>query len=373
MPPANTRALAAFQAKMDKTYGEGVFRMAGEPTPYEVLSTGSILFDRATIVGGYVKGRSHEIWGPEDGGKTTLAFIAVAQAQRQEPDKIAVYIDMEHKVDRKYAKALGVDLGRMMLVLPDNAEELADQVKDSIRSGVVSIVVLDSIGGMISQAEKDKTAGEVTVANVPRIVSRMVNIAAVEAPKTGTVVFIINQVREKVGQKHGNPETTPGGRALKHATTMKIKVSKVFDSSLKARVDGELREVAHRIAILVQRSKVGPAYRACEITLFTEPSKEYGSFVGIDTASEAVQLGVEQGIIKQAGAWYSLVADPEQKAQGKPGMAALLRTQRPDLIATIRQSAIDALSSLVVIEEPFDPETIPDDLIEIGDGDAEGE
>ena len=364
MPPSNTRALNAFMAKMDKNYGEGVFRMAGEPEPYRVISTGSILFDRATIVGGYVKGRIVEVWGPEDGGKSTLAFIAVAQAQRQEPDKIAVYIDMEHKADKKYARALGVDLGRMMLVQPDTAEDVADQVKDSIRSGLVSIVVLDSIGGMISKVEKDKDADEATVGIVPKIVTRMVNIAAVEAPKTDTVVFIINQVREKVGQKHGNPETTPGGRALKHGTTMKIKVSKVFDSGLKAMVDGAQREVAHRMAILVQRSKVGPAYRSAEITLFTEPSEEYGPFVGIDTANEAVQLGIEQGIIKQSGAWYSLVADPEQKAQGKPAMANFLRTQRPDLIATIRQSAIDALSSLVVVEEPFDPDDVPDELLD---------
>jgi recombination protein RecA len=360
------RARAKFEDQMAKTYGVDRFKVPGAPSPYTIRSTGSLMLDRALIVGGYVNGRMVELWGPEDGGKTTLVLITIADVQRREPDKYCAYIDMEGRLDLKWAQMLGVDLSRFYHVIPVNAEEVADLVKDSIRGGVCSVVALDSIGSMISKAEIDKAAGESTVANVPRVVTRMVNIAGVEAPKTGTAVLIINQVREKIGTTAKDSTTTPGGRALKHATTFKLKVSRTYESSIKAEVDGTLREIAHGISILVQRNKVGPSYRTAEVVLFTEPHPSYGNFVGLDVASEAVSIGVEMGIISQAGAWYSLVADSEFRAQGKQNMANMVR-HRPDLIATIRQAFIDAQAALVVEELSFDPIDIADDLLDPDD------
>ena len=357
------RARAKFEEQMVKTYGAGRFNIPGTPKPYTIRSSGSLMLDRALIVGGYVNGRMVELWGPEDGGKTTLALITIADVQRNEPDKFCAYIDMEGRLDLKWAVALGVDLARFYHVIPVNAEEVADLVKDSIRGGVCSLVVLDSIGAMISKAEIDKAASDLTVANVPRVVTRMVNIAGVEAPKTDTSVLIINQVREKIGTTAKDSSTTPGGRALKHATTFKLKVSRTYESSIKAEVGGTLREIAHGISILVQRNKVGPSYRTAEVVLFTEPHPSYGNFVGLDVASEAVTIGVQMGIVNQSGAWYSLADDAEFRAQGKQNMANMIR-HRPDLIAGIRQAFIEAQAALVMEELSFDPIDIADDLLD---------
>lgn len=188
------RALDAWLTKMEKSYGEGTFSTVGVPS-YEVISTGSLTLDTKLSVGGYIRGRLYELWGPDGAGKTSLALIGCAQAQKAVPDRRVGYIDMEHRLDGKWAASLGVDISRMIQVRPNNAEEVADQLKDMLRSGLFSMVVVDSVGAMIPEKEMDKDAGESAMGKKAQVVTRMVQIAAVDADKSGTVVIFINQVR----------------------------------------------------------------------------------------------------------------------------------------------------------------------------------
>lgn len=191
-------ALDRFQAKMDKTYGSGKFRRV-QPRKYDIISTGSITLDMALVVGGLVRGRTAEVWGPEGAGKTTLAILMCVQAQRAIPGKAVLWIDMEHRFDPKWGRDHGLDLERTVVVQTENAEEVADMVKDACREGIFSMIVLDSIGAMIPEKEKEKDAGDAVVGTTAKIITRMVKIAAVEADKTQTAVVWINQVRANIG------------------------------------------------------------------------------------------------------------------------------------------------------------------------------
>lgn len=173
---AAERAISRFMAKMDKSYGSGKFVAGAQPSKYEVISTGSLSLDRALVVGGYVKGRTIEIWGPEGAGKTTLAMIAAAQAQADEPDKFVLFIDVEHRADVQWMMSHGVDMTRCVLVKPSDAEEVADMVKDACREGTCAMVIVDSIGAMIPAKEKEKAAEDAVVGMQDKIVTSMVKI-----------------------------------------------------------------------------------------------------------------------------------------------------------------------------------------------------
>lgn len=339
-------------AKMAKTYGEGTFTLAPTVTAYDVIPTGSITLDYNLAVGGYVTGRLHEMWGSEGAGKTTLNLITASEAQRKFPDRIVAWLDVEHRLDKAWAVSHGVDLNRLLHIQPNDAEEVADQVKDLCRSGLVSFVVVDSIGAMIPEREKEKDAGDAVVGKQAQIVTRMVKIAAVEADLTKTTVMFINQVRANVGG-YGSPTTTGGGFALKHATTTKLMVKRQGGiDPLKAKINGEDRIVGHHIAVNIERNSVAPAYRVATFPIFHIATDKYGP-IGIDAADEATTIGIKTGVIQQAGAWYTITPTGE-RVQGRDAVVEALRAV-PATITQVRDRALATVAGEVVAEA--DPDT----------------
>lgn len=356
MSKATTAALRKFEESFGKAFGANSISRSDKIVPYEVISTGSIVLDYRTGVGGLVEGRLAEYWGPDGIGKTTLAMHSIREAQAKHPDKMTAWIDVEARLDKAWAKAQGIDLKRMYLIEPDSAEEVADQMKMLITSGMISMVVLDSIGAMIPEAEKEKDADQSVVAMQAQRVTRMVKIAASEAKHTGIVVLLINQVRANVSG-FGRAITTGGGWALKHSTTMKMEFKRTGEGVYKATIDGVEEEVGHQLAIKVERNSVAPKGRVAVINLFNQPSKKYGP-LGIDKAQEGfdVAMMTNPPVIRKSGGWYY---PPEEwgveKIQGGDAVVAYLR-EHPEHLEDLRRRAIATRSDEVKVEEISDPE-----------------
>lgn len=355
---ASARALDAFQAKMAKTFGEGVFSLTSDITAYDVIPTGSIVLDYYLGVGGYVTGRLHEIWGPEGAGKTTMSLIAVREAQRKFPEKLAAWIDVEQRLDKSWAVLHGVDLSRMVIVTPGSAEDVADQLKEICRSGLFSIAVVDSVGAMLPEKAKDKDADKSVMGKEAQVITRMVKLNAVEAKKSNTTVLLLNQVRANFG--YGADTTTPGGFALKHATTTKLNVKRAggTDTAFKVKINGEDRIVGHMLAVNIQRNSVAPAYRTAQFPMFYIATDKFGP-VGIDSADEAATIGSLAGVIQLSGSWYTITYSGV-RVQGRDALVAELR-QDPATIAKIRELALLANAPTEVADEGVDvDETIAD-------------
>jgi recombination protein RecA len=345
---ASAKALESFQAKMDKTFGAGKFKRSDEVSPYEVISTGSIVLDYQLQVGGWVEGRLHELWGPEGAGKTTMALIACAQAQKKHPDKQVGYIDVEQRLDRGWAVTHGVDLARMYHVQPSDAEEVADMLKEMCRSGLFSFVVVDSVGAMLPEKAKEKDAGESVMGKEAQVITRMVKLNAVEAQASGTTVLLLNQVRANFG--YGADTTTPGGFALKHGTTSKLAIKR--GEAFKVKIDGEDRVVGHYITINIQRNSVAPAYRVASFPIFYIPTAKYGP-IGIDRADEAATIGLRTNIIQQGGAWYTNTITGE-KSNGRDALVESLR-QNPAVCDQVRDRALSTVSITHAEEDASKP------------------
>lgn len=360
-------AFRRWQQGFEKSFGEGRLIVAEDFAPYEVVSTGSPLLDDAMGVGGYVRGRLVEIWGPDALGKSTLALIGIAEFQRQFPDERAAYIDVEGTFDKGLAAGLGVDLSRLFVYEPNSAEEVADAMKRMLTGGVFRYIVLDSIGAMIPEAEKQKDADEATMAIQAKIVTRMVKIAAVEARLSKAVVILINQVRANLS--YGADTTTGGGFALKHCTTHKLKLKRTGAKPYTVKIDGEEHYVGHELAIQVERNKVAPPRRTAIVSLFNQASEKYGPR-GLDRADEAATLGLRRdvGIIQQSGAWYTITTTGE-RCNGRPALVDALRSD-PDTVAKIREAAIAARSGEWRDADEADAEidaeidAVPDDEVE---------
>jgi recombination protein RecA len=342
------KARLDFQAKFTKNYGEATLDLSGEDNVYEVISTGCLSLDYAMGVGGYVEGRITEIWGADAIGKTTLVLQGIREAQRKHPD-------MEGTFDKKWARAHGVNVSpdAFYLITPDSAEEVADQMKDCIKSDLFSMVILDSIGAMIPEAEKEKDADEATVALQAKIVTRMVKIAAVMARNTSTVVILINQVRAVVSAGKGKNTTTGGGFALKHVTTHKLEL-RGGGMPLKVQMDGEERTVGHPVAVMVERNKVAPPKRRAEFTLFHTATSKYGP-AGLDKAVDATIIGIKTKVIAQNGAWYTLPNG--EKFNGKDPVTEALRANS-DLIDQIRDAALATLVDEIIVGDESEPEVL---------------
>lgn len=357
--PLSKRDIDKFETDFKKAFG-GTLTRTGDMPPYEVISTGSLTLDHRTGVGGLVEGRLAEYWGPEGIGKTTMGLIAIAEAQKKHPDKFAAFIDMEHKLDKPWAQAHGVDLDKLYIFEPDTAEEVADAMKMLLSSGMISLVVLDSVGAMLPKKEAEKDADEATVGANPKIVTRMVKIAAVEAAKTGTVVILINQVRANLA--YGAATTTGGGFALKHATTMKFKFKRTGTDPYKVGSGENALIVGHEIAIFIERNGVAPAYRTAIVSIFNQPTDKYGP-LGIDKADEAVTLGLNLDLIARGGAWYTL---PDgERVMGREKVVEAFRAD-PSLVEQVRREALAMAASEVV------PDTEPPTDVEVVEVDAEG-
>lgn len=363
---ATKAALSRFETAFGKSFGEGTMRRATEVIPYDVVSTGSLTLDYATGVGGFVEGRLYEFWGADAIGKTTMALIAGAEYQRKYPDRFVCLIDIEGTFDKAWGETLGLDTERVYHISPKTAEDVADMMSFVLREARLKhgvefgIVILDSIGAMLTKKESEKQADEMTVGGAAKVVTRMVKKASIDARDTGAVVVFINQVRDKIGTMSRQTEDTPGGRALKHSTTMKFHF-RVGGESLKEKRGSDMVIVGRPLAVRIDRNKVAPPFRTAEVVLTHEPSK-YGP-VGVNKNSEAFDLGVRFGVIEQSGGWYRWHGwgKDEKAVQGADRMTEWL-TANPSAVEEVRLAALASVAHEVIPEEQVTMEDFEDDV-----------
>ena len=300
--------------KIEKNYGKGsIMKLGDRPdTSYEAISTGSVSLDMALGIGGFPKGRIIEIYGPESSGKTTLAIHAIAESQKK--GGIAAFIDAEHAFDPTYAKRLGVDIDNLLVSQPDNGEQALEIADNLIRSGAIDIIVIDSVAALTPKAEIDGEMGESKVGLHARLMSQALRKLTSTISKTGCCCIFINQLREKIGVMFGNPETTTGGNALKFYASVRLDIRRI-----QAIKEGD-QNIGNRVKVKVVKNKVAPPFRTCEFDLM------FGE--GISKTGEIVDLGVEYGVIKKSGSWFSY--GDSKLAQGREGVKALLR-DNPEL------------------------------------------
>ena len=289
--------MEVFRDQFRKEFGKDTLQK--KMLSYEVISTGSVELDVKTGVGGYVEGRITEMWGNQDAGKTSMAILGCVEAQKKYPHRAVAYIDAENKMDQKWAVTLGIDLKRWELYVPASAEDVADAVKRFLDSPLFSFVVVDSIGALISRVEQEKNADESVVAIIARIVTRMTKQANLAVSKNGSVFLVINQPRDNIA-RYGSATTTPGGRHLKHASTMKFHLSGTEKNALTVTIDGEPMPVGREIAVKIERNKVAPYGRVARILFKNVPTQKYGP-VGVDKVQEIAGIGKRIGVIVRSG------------------------------------------------------------------------
>lgn len=285
------KALDAALKKIEKNYGKGSVMKMGDKvdTQISTVSSGSLTLDVALGVGGYPRGRIIEVYGPESSGKTTVALHAVAQAQKA--GGTAAFIDAENALDPQYAAALGVDIDELLLSQPDTGEQGLEIADALVSSGAVDIVIVDSVAALVPRAEIEGEMGDSHMGLQARLMSQALRKLSGSINKTKTTVIFINQIREKIGIMFGNPETTPGGRALKFYSTIRLDVRRA--EQIKQGQD----ILGNRTRIKVVKNKVAPPFKIAEVDIM------YGK--GISQVGELVDLGAEKEIINKAGAWYS--------------------------------------------------------------------
>ena len=296
-------------ADIEKQFGKGSIMKLGESKhmEVEVVSSGSLSLDIALGVGGYPKGRIIEIYGPESSGKTTFALHAIAEAQKA--GGRAAFIDAEHALDPAYAKALGVNIDELLLSQPDTGEQALEICDALVKSEAVSIIVIDSVAALVPQAEIDGEMGDSHVGLQARLMSQALRKLSGNINKTKTTAIFINQLREKVGVMFGNPETTPGGRALKFYSTIRLDVRR--SEALKI---GE-NVIGNKTTVKVVKNKVAPPFKAAVVDIM------YGE--GVSREGELVDLAVNAGIVDKSGAWFAY--NGEKLGQGKENVKLLLK------------------------------------------------
>ncbi len=314
------KALEAALAQIEKQHGKGsVMRLGDEVRqPIQVIPTGSIALDVALGVGGLPRGRVVEIYGPESSGKTTVALHAVANAQRA--GGICAFIDAEHALDPDYAKALGVDTDSLLVSQPDNGEQALEIADMLVRSGALTLVVIDSVAALTPRAEIEGEMGDSHVGLQARLMSQALRKMTGALNNSGTTAIFINQLREKIGVMFGSPETTTGGRALKFYSTVRLDVRRI--ETLK---DGT-ESVGNKTRVKVVKNKVAPPFKQAEFDII------YGQ--GISREGSLIDMGVEEGIVRKAGAWFTYEGD--QLGQGKENSRNFLK-RNPDVADEIER------------------------------------
>lgn len=308
------KALEQVLADIEKQFGAGAIMKLGseEHTKIDVTSSGSLSLDIALGVGGFPKGRIIEIYGPESSGKTTFALQAIAEVQKQ--GGRAAFIDAEHALDPVYAKALGVDINELLLSQPDTGEQALEICEALVRSEAVNIVVIDSVAALVPQAEIDGEMGDSHVGLQARLMSQALRKLSGTINKTKTTAIFINQLREKVGVMFGNPETTPGGRALKFYATIRLDIRR--SEQIK---QGE-QIVGNKTNIKVVKNKVAPPFKSACVDIM------YGE--GVSREGEIIDIAVSLGILEKSGAWYAY--NGEKIGQGKENVKVYLK-ENPNL------------------------------------------
>ena len=314
------KVLDAVMQKIEKDFGKGsIMRMnSTEVNDIPVIPTGSITLDMALGVGGYPKGRVVEIYGPESSGKTTLAIHAIAEAQKA--GGIAAFIDAEHAFDSFYAQKLGVDVDNLLISQPDNGEQALEIADSLIRSSAIDIIVIDSVAALTPKAEIEGEMGDSKMGLQARLMSQALSIS-----KTKTVCIFINQLRDKIGVVYGNPETTTGGNALKFYASVRIDIRRM--SVIK---DGE-DQLGTRTKVKVVKNKVAPPFKRAEFDIM------FGE--GISKIGEIVDLGVDYGVVKKAGSWFSY--GDRKIGQGRDAVKELLKNDeelRNEIEAKVREA-----------------------------------
>ena len=305
----NDQNLKQVLADIEKQFGKGSIMRLGdnEHMEIDVIPSGSIALDVALGIGGYPKGRIIEIYGPESSGKTTFALHAIAEAQKL-GGKVA-FIDAENSLDPKYASRLGVNIDDLLLSQPDNGEQALEIAEALVRSGAISIIVIDSVAALVPKAEIEGEMGDTHVGLQARLMSQALRKLAGIINKTGTVAIFINQLREKVGVSYGNPEVTPGGRALKFYSSIRLDIRR--SEQIKSGTD----IIGNKVNVKVVKNKMAPPFKSCQVDIM------YGT--GISHEGELIDLGSEASIIDKAGAWYSY--NGEKIGQGKENVKEFLK------------------------------------------------
>ena len=323
------KALETALAQIEKNYGKGAIMRLGDDIPVNVdaISTGSLSLDLALGIGGVPRGRIVEIYGPESSGKTTLALHILASAQREGGE--VAFIDVEHALEPAYARALGVDIDSLLISQPDTGEQALDITESLVRSGAIDVVVVDSVAALLPKSELEGEMGESSVGVVARLMSQALRKLAGTISKTNCIVVFINQLREKIGVMYGNPETTPGGRALKYFSSVRIDVRRI--ETLKA--NGEM--IGNRTRAKIVKNKVAPPFKEAEFDII------YGE--GISKIGEICDLGVKLEIIDKAGAWYTI---GDQRIQGRDGVKEYLRAN-PEICDSVEQQIRDNACKLM--------------------------
>jgi len=337
--PERDRALDAALSQIEKAFGKGAIMRMGEGghEPVEAIPTGSLSLDLALGIGGLPKGRITEIFGPESGGKTTLALHCVAEAQKR--GGLALYVDAEHAMDTEYARALGVDVDKLYISQPSNGEEALEIMDAIIRSGAIDIVVLDSVAALVPKAEIEGEMGDSFVGVQARMMSQALRKLGGSLSKSKTAAIFINQLREKIGVMYGNPETTPGGRALKFWASIRLEVRK--GDAIK----NGMEQTGTRTKVKIVKNKLAPPFRTAEFDMI------YGK--GISKAGDVLDLAAAKNIVTRSGTYYNY--GETRLGQGRDNARAFLEENQPvlgEIEAKLRETLkSDPVAAVSVDEE----------------------
>ncbi|MGB5531874.1 MAG: recombinase RecA [Acidimicrobiia bacterium] len=324
-------------SQIERQFGTGaIMRMGDEEIrKMDVIPTGALSLDLALGIGGVPRGRIVEIYGPESSGKTSLALHIVAEAQRN--GGLAAFIDAEHALDPIYARAIGVDVDELLISQPDTGEQALEITDMLIRSGALDVVVIDSVAALVPRAELEGDMGDTHVGLQARLMSQALRKLAGTINRSHTTAIFINQLREKIGVMFGSPETTPGGRALKFYASVRIDIRRI--EAIKSGTDN----VGNRVRTKIAKNKVAPPFRIAEFDIM------FGE--GISSEGSLLDVAVEEGIIKKAGAWYTY--DGDQLGQGREKAKQFLR-ENPQLSVQLQDQVLHAVGVIVDEEEELE-------------------
>ncbi|MBS6315410.1 recombinase RecA [Porcipelethomonas ammoniilytica] len=323
------KALESAIAQIEKNFGKGAIIKLGanQTMKVDAIPTGSMGLDLALGIGGVPRGRIVELYGPESSGKTTVALHIIAEAQKQGGE--VAFVDVEHALDPKYAAAVGVDVDNLLVSQPNSGEEALEIMEALVRSGAIDVVVLDSVAALTTKAEIDGNMGDSNVGQLARLMSQAMRKLTPLLSKTNCVAVFINQIREKIGVMYGNPETTPGGRALKFYSSVIIDVRKGEP------IKNGTELIGNRTKIKVKKNKVAPPFKECEFDII------FGK--GISRMGEVLDIAVELDIIKKSGSWFSY--DGKKLGQGRDNVKKALE-ENPEMLKEIEQKVMENKDAL---------------------------